>query len=351
MTVRDFRNLASLDLAIPPEGVVIIGDNGQGKTSVLEAIFYLVLFRSMRGSRDRELVRFGAAGFFVAGQSTARITAGYETAGKKKKVTVDGEQFTRLGDAVGRFTAVALAPADRTIVTGGPGERRRFIDVLLSLGDHRYLQRLSELKAVLRQRNAALRRGRTDEATIFDAPFASAAEYVITSRRKWVADWQDRFAEICSSLGQNGQVLLEYSPRRERPETLEMILAELAVTIDRDLATGSTGHGPHRHDLRITLDGRELRSYGSGGQQGTAAIALRLLETEVLTKRTGRKPVTLYDDIFAELDSTRQGLLLDAIKDSADSQVILAAPRDSEVPAEMFDRPRWTIKDGKIETG
>lgn len=349
LTVRNFRNIISLDCEFPKEGVVIIGDNGQGKTSLLEAIFYLVLFRSFRGARDRELVTFGADGFFVGGDVGQRLQAGYENSGSRKKVSIDGEPVTRLSDAVGRFTAVPLAPSDRELVTNGPGERRRFLDILLSLGDGQYLRRLAELKAVLRQRNSALRMGRGEEAAAFDGPFAKAAEYVTRVRREWVDSWQARYSEICGALGEKEISTIEYSPRRDDPETEETIQSELAVSLDRDLSSATTGHGPHRHDLRILLDGRELRHYGSGGQQRTAAIALRMLEAEVLTKRTGKRPVTLYDDIFAELDARRQGYLLDMIQDCDHGQVIVTAPRDSEVPMGMFERPRWTISGGRIE--
>ncbi len=349
LTIRNFRNIISLDCEIPPEGVVIIGENGQGKTSLLEAIFYLALFRSLRGSRDRELVSFGSDGFFVAGEVGQRIQAGYEISGQRKKVSIDGDPITRLGDAVGRFTAVPLAPADRELITDGPGARRRFLDVLLSLGDKQYLRRLSELKAVLKQRNAALRMGRKDEAAAFDGPFATAAEYIVRVRRQWADDWQTRYAEINTALGEAGTSSMEYSPRREEPETQETIRSELAITIERDLAGTTTGFGPHRHDLRILREGRDLRRYGSGGQQRTAAIALRLLEAEALTERTGDRPVTMYDDIFTELDAKRQGYLLDMMKDWDNTQVIVTAPRESEVPREMFDRPRWSINGGKIE--
>jgi DNA replication and repair protein RecF len=350
LTVRNFRNIISLDCEFPAEGVVLIGENGQGKTSLLEAIFYLVLFRSLRGARDRELVRFGSDGFFIAGEVGQRLQAGYEVSGQRKRVTIDGEPVTRLGNAVGQFTAVPLAPSDRQFVTEGPGERRKFLDVLLSLGDKQYLRRLTELKAVLRQRNAALRMGKGDEAEVFDGPFAQAAEYVTGVRREWVESWRARYGEICENLGERTESTIEYSPRRDSPETQETIRAELAVSLDRDLSTGSTGHGPHRHDLRILLAGKDLRNYGSGGQQRTAAIALRMLEAEVLTERTGERPVTMYDDIFAELDAKRQGNLLEMIQGLEKSQVIVTAPRDSEVPAGMFDRPRWTINGGKIET-
>jgi hypothetical protein len=133
LTVRNFRNLASLDVELPPEGAVIIGGNGEGKTNLLEAMYYLVLFKSFRGARDRELVRFGEAGFFVAGVAGQRMTAGYEVAGRRKKVTVSGQEVSRLADAVGTATGVVFSPHDREIIDAGPSARRRYLDILLSL--------------------------------------------------------------------------------------------------------------------------------------------------------------------------------------------------------------------------
>ncbi len=159
LTIRNFRNLASIDVELPPGGVVVIGDNGHGKTNLLEAIYYLVLFRSLRGAMDRELVRFGEAGFFIAGDASPRLTVGYEAAGKRKKVTADGQEIRKLSDAVGLVAAVALSPADRAMVDGGPAGRRRYLNVLLSLSDPSYLSALTDLRAAMKQRNAALKRG------------------------------------------------------------------------------------------------------------------------------------------------------------------------------------------------
>jgi DNA replication and repair protein RecF len=142
LTIRDFRNLLALDVELPPDGAVIVGENGHGKTNFLEAIYYLVLFRSLRGAKDRELVRFDEAGFFVAGTAERRVTVGYEVSGRKKKVTLDRVELKKLSDGIGTITAVAFSPADRTIVSGGPAGRRRYLDVLLSLSEPGYLSAL-----------------------------------------------------------------------------------------------------------------------------------------------------------------------------------------------------------------
>lgn len=353
LTVRQFRNLQSLDLEVPDRGVVVIGENGQGKTNLLEAIYYLVLFRSLRGAQDRELVRFGEPGFFVAGEADpGRVTAGYETATRRKKVTLNGVETSRLSEAVGTFLAVPFSPADVNLVSGGPSARRRYLDVVLSLSEPAYLTRLTELKSALRQRNAALRRGKPEEARRFDGPFAQAAEQVTAVRRRWIVRWRNRFGGLCREMGERTAAEMRYrTDSGDRGDGVDWWCGRLAETLDRDLRHGATTVGPHRDDLGLTLGGRDLRAYGSAGQHRTVAIALRVLEAETLAAARGRTPVTLYDDVFAELDEGRQARLLQLIRAALPGQAIVAAPRDAEVPAALFDRPRWQVCDGRVLAG
>jgi DNA replication and repair protein RecF len=355
LAVRSFRNLANLDVDLPEPGVVVIGENGQGKTNLLEAIYYLVLFRSLRGAKDRELVRFGDAGFFLAGQADGPVSAGYDATTRRKKVTVDGVESHKLSEAVGHTLAVPFSPADVAIVAGGPSARRRYLDVVLSVSEPAYLSRLADLKAALRQRNAALKRGRADEARAFDAPFAAAAAPVIARRRAWVERRRERFAALCKALGEASAAELRYrttdgGDRGDAGDTADAWRGRLAETLDRDLRHGATTAGPHRDDLRLSLGGRELRPYGSAGQQRTAAVALRLLEAETLAEARGTAPVALYDDVFAELDDGRQARLLELIRAVLPGQAIVTAPRDAEVPAGLFDRPRWQMVGGRLVT-
>lgn len=349
LRIRDFRNLASLDVQLPAPGVVIVGENGHGKTNFLEALYYLVLFRSFRGAQDRELVRFGEAGFFVAGAHRSRVTAGYETAGRRKKVTVDGGDVRKLAAAVGVVTAVVFSPADRVIVDGGPGGRRRYLDILLSLGEQGYLGHLAAMRNALRQRNAALRKAQAAEAEAFDEPFTRAATEVARVRDRWTACWRDRYVELCRALGESLAPEMAYRPKHHHPgQSPADLRSALAATLERDLRRGMTTVGPHRDDLELTLGQRDLRTYGSAGQQRTAAVALRLLEAETLTRARGDHPIALYDDVFAELDRGRQERLLDLIRETLPGQAIITAPRDSEVPNELLDRPRWRMTGGTL---
>ena len=350
LTTRNFRNLAALDVEFPHEGMVVLGENGHGKTNLLEAIYYLVLFRSLRGAKDRELVRFGAAGFFLAGEAGARVTVGYEIAGRRKKVTVDRAELQKLSDGVGHVTAVAFSPSDRAMIAGGPAGRRRFLDIVLALTVSGYLAALTGMRQALKQRNAALRLGRGETAQAFDAPFATAASEVAAARRSWAAQWSERYRELCTALGEEREANLHYSPDHHRTDdSAEHIRRMLGAALERDVRRGITTVGPHRDDLQLTLDGHDLRTYGSAGQQRTAAIALRLLEAQSLREASGAPPIALYDDVFAELDRGRQERLLALIGVSLPGQAIVAAPRESEVPPSLLALPRWHMRSGSLE--
>ncbi len=285
----------------------------------------------------------------MAGEGSRRVTAGYEVAGRRKKVTVDRVEAKKLADGVGQLTAVAFAPSDRAIVAGGPAGRRRYMDILLALSEPGYLAALSGMRQALRQRNAALRTGHGDAARVFDSPYAVAAGAVARARRRWAAAAAARFQDLCSTLGEPGPCSLQYAPDHHRDDdSADRIAAALERSLPRDLRRGMTTVGPHRDDLQLSLNGRDQRTYGSAGQQRTAAIALRLLEAEALAAAKGASPIALYDDVFAELDRGRQERLLALIRETMPGQAVVVAPRESEVPRELLDVPRWTMHGGTL---
>ncbi|MDE3053484.1 MAG: DNA replication/repair protein RecF, partial [Gemmatimonadota bacterium] len=181
LRLRDFRNFTRLDLALPAAGLVVVGENGQGKTNLLEAAYYLQLLRSVRGARDADLVRFGAAGFHVEGRVEAgpAVAVGFERGSRRKRVTLDGTPMARLSDAIGALPAVMFSPADVELVAGAPVARRRYLDIQLALTSRPYLAALQTYRGALARRNAALRdaarTGRADaRVTVWDAPLAEA---------------------------------------------------------------------------------------------------------------------------------------------------------------------------------
>ncbi len=352
LAVRSFRNLADAALDVPHGGAVLLGANGQGKTSLLEAIGYPVLFRSFRTAVDGELVRFGEAGFhvelvFLKGDRSHEVATTFRTAGRRKQLQVDGAPSARLVDVAGTWLAVTFAPEDVRLASGPAATRRLFLDRTLALSDPAYLAALSRYRAALAQRNAALRQGRADLAAAFDAPLAQAGAVVVARRTAWAALMAARFAALVRALGEHAaEASLAYHGHPELGDAASWP-ARLAEAGPRDLGRRMTTVGPHRDDLELRLDGRALRDYGSTGQQRSAAIALKLLELETIERATGRCPVLLLDDVFAELDQGRQGRLAALLFTGRAPQTFISAPRDDELPSGL-DLPVWRVADGRV---
>jgi len=369
LSLRDFRNLTRVQLDVPPEGMAIVGDNGHGKTNLLEAIYYLQLLRSARGARDQDVVRFGAQGFHIAAEATVErrrtLTAAFVRAGKKKKVTVDGTEPPRLSDALGSLPTVMFSPRDVELVAGAPSERRRFLDVALALTSRRYLTALQHYRAALVRRNAALRdaarRGESAgmaRAAVWEPALAEHGASLWSARVSWVERFSELFSSLCTAIGERGDARVRYATTAATsaawragasiPELVTILGDALATHRSADLRRGLTHAGPHRDDLDLTLDGHPLRGFGSAGQQRTASIALRLLEAATL-RGAGSAPLVLLDDPFAELDAHRSQRILELLgRSGVAHQTILAVPRSSDIPSEMTALPRYRIVDGVV---
>jgi DNA replication and repair protein RecF len=360
LSVRDFRNLRRIDLAPPPEGFALIGENGQGKTNLLEAIYYLRLLRSFRGARDRELVTFGASGFHLSAELHAararEIAVGFERTGRRKRVRLDGIDVERLADALGALPAVLFSPQDAALVAGAPGARRRFLDVTLALTSRSYLTALQRYRTALAHRSAAMREpGKSVAAleprvAVWEPALAEHGAVLLRARRDWVDAHEAHYAELCRAIGEHGTAHLRYASSVElgREDVAGALLASLERKRAIDIRRGLTHVGPHRDDLVLALDGQDLRTYGSAGQQRTAAIALRLLEAATLRTHTGTEPVVLLDDPFAELDMRRTGRILDLLNTEGRGQTILAVPREGDIPADLTRLERWRIWAGAL---
>jgi len=359
LAIRDFRNLRRVSLTPPAEGLALIGDNGHGKTNFLEAIYYLRLLRSVRGTRDADLVMFGAAGFHleaeVDGARTARVEVGYEAASRRKRVGIDGGDAPRLADALGAFPAVMFSPADAEIVAGAPALRRRYLDVTLALTSPPYLAALSKYRAALAQRNAALRPprgpspGADARAAAWEPALAESGAVLIAARRAWAAAQAARYAELCSAIGERGDARLRYaSPIEETGDDREALRAALERSRAFDLKRGITSTGPHRDDLALDLAGRELRVFGSAGQHRSAAIVLRLLESATVRAAGASEPVVLLDDPFAELDARRAARILELLGSEGRGQTLLAVPRATDIPVGLTRLERWRVSDGAV---
>jgi DNA replication and repair protein RecF len=382
LSIRDFRNLSRVEIEPPGEGFVLVGDNGEGKTNFVEAIQYLQILRSFRGALDRELVSFGKAGFYLAADlieaPVHQVGVGFVRAGRRKKATLDGVEPARLSQALGTFPAVVFSPQDVALVSGAPSMRRRFLDVVLSLTSPVYLAALQRYRASLARRNAALRdgfatdgrsrarRAAADDATdgsrggrqggsveervaVWEPALSEYGAVLWRERRRWVESNAEEFRDLCVAIGERGTPAMRYVGGGEDTDDLE---ATLRTALERkralDIKRGLTHVGPHRDDLALLLDEHELRTFGSAGQQRTAAMALRLLEAATLRAHAGREPVVLLDDPFAELDVRRSTRILELLDAGRRGQTILAVPRESDIPQGLTRLARWRISAGVI---
>jgi DNA replication and repair protein RecF len=361
--LRDFRNFADQRLEFPAQGVAIVGDNGQGKTNLLEAVYYLEIFRSFRGAPDEQLVRFGAEVFrvegrFGAGEEQVAVAAAFERRRKRKKVTVDGAEPSRLGDALGRPGAVIFSPSDVALIAGSPGGRRRYLDIVLSLNVPGYLEALQRFRQTLLQRNALLRRGAPPaQVGAWNDGLVAAGSRVVAARARWVADAAAGFARHYADIAGGTDARLAYEPSLAEWEDEAGIAAAFAEGLERgaerEARRGMTLVGPHRDDLGVTAQGAEggwvdLRVFGSGGQQRTAAVALRMIEADTLHATRGRDPLLLIDDVFAELDPGRSERILRWIEREEGGQVILTAPKPTDFQLRGAALPCWRIADGEV---
>lgn len=364
LRLRNYRNFGDIELEFPPAGVAIIGENGSGKTNLIEAIYYLEIFRSFRGAADDQLVRFGADVFHIRGEidadeRTLQIEAAYEPRTRKKRVAIDGAEPERIAAALGRIGLVVFSPSDVDIISKGPSERRRFLDIVLSVNQSGYIGAIQRYKQILRNRNAMLKSGKADALLLasWDDSLAEAGARVMLARSNWVAAHAASYRSKYEAISGGTPGMIRYVAGVRGLEILEDedkvradYRAELEKCIPRDRERGMTHAGPHRDHLEIEYgdDQVDLREFGSGGQIRTAAIALRMIEAETIHAARGRDCVVLLDDVFAELDAPRSARILELLEAEEKGQVILTAPKDSDVQLRGGHLETWHIAGGRI---
>lgn len=315
--VRDFRGYGAAEVALGPGLTVVHGRNGAGKTNLLEAIYFGCTGRSCRTSNEREVVRFGATAARVeVDTDAASLAVGFQP-GVPKRLAVDGAPVDRIVDAPGRPLVAVFLPDRLELVKGAPALRRAHLDALVAaLWPARAATRRSYAQA-LAQRNALLARirsGRSSRAPLgaWDAELARHGIALRDDRARAAELLSGPFAALCAELGLAGSAELSYRPRT-RARTADELAAELAARTDADVERGFSGHGPHRDELLLARDGRELRAYGSQGEQRLALLALLLAERAVLAAERGSPPLLLLDDVMSELDAERRALLVERL--------------------------------------
>ena len=321
LKLDQFRNYESLSLSFSDGINLFCGDNAQGKTNILEAVYFCGTTRSHRTSRDRELIRFGAE------ESHLRMQMHKETmdyrvdmhlrTGRPKGIAINGIVIRRASELIGLGNFVFFSPEDLGIIKNGPSERRRFLDMELCQLDKMYVSALSGYNKVLNQRNHLLRDlsfRPQDLSTldVWDEQLVRYGSILIRERAKFIARLDEIIRPIHEKLsGGREQISVGYECNVGEEEFAGAIRRRR----DRDLAVRSTETGPHRDDMSFTLNGIDIRRFGSQGQQRSAALSMKLAEIELVREASGESPVLLLDDVLSELDTNRQHYLLESIGD------------------------------------
>lgn len=353
--LRDFRTYERAAASLGTGLTVIHGANGAGKSNLLEALYFGCTGHSQRTRSERELVRFGAQAARVAvnlcdGERERELTVGFQP-GEPKRMTADGAAVERLTDVADRPLVSVFSPDRLELVKGVPSLRRAHLDQLVQAMWPSRAATRRDYARVLAQRNAliaGIRAGRASRATLpsWDQELARHALALRDDRAEIVGLLAEPFEHRSGKLGCNGELRLEYRPR-SRASDPEEFVAELQVHLEGDIERGFSTHGPHRDEVALLRDGRQLRSYGSQGEQRLALLALLLAERVVLAQQRGRVPLMLLDDVMSELDTTRRELLAAELRDGGQSMI--ATTDLSHVPgSEDHDVTCLTVTPGTV---
>jgi len=356
LTLRDFRTYEAAEVDLGAGLTVVTGRNGAGKTNLLEGLYFACTGRSCRTANERECVRFGAQVLRLElrceddeGQPHD-IAVGFQP-GEAKRLAVDGAPVDRLTDVSARPLVSVFLPDRLELVTGAPALRRAHLDQVVAALLPARAGTKRAYAAALGQRNAlvaSIRAGRAGRGSLpaWDAELARHGVALMADRAAVVDDLRPRFAAHAELLGLSGEPEIAYRPR-SKATTADELAQELAERVDSDLERGFTGHGPHRDDLTLRRDGRELRAYGSRGQQRLGLLALLLAEREVLAEERGAPPLMLLDDVMSELDAGRRKRLVDLLR--AGGQSLITTTDLAHVPGgEDADVVRLAIAEGAV---
>ncbi len=401
LALSHFRNYAHLEIELAPGITLLHGNNAQGKTNLLEAIFFLATGRSPHAGAERELIHWGAASepipfarvqakvrrgsgqtldleiVLVTGQERDSSAARAPTFPRvNKRIKVNGVNKRAL-DLLGNLNVVLFLPEDLDIVFGSPGERRRYLDTTLSQIDAKYSRALQQFNQVLEQRNALLKEFRersfnAAELEPWNNKLVENGAYIMARRAQTVESYNELTAEIHPRLTAKHELLrLQYQPTipldafaptenrqlglglTPPPAPLEQISTafrqQLAEMRTREVGAALTLVGPHRDDLRFYIDGVDMITYASRGQGRTIAVSLKMAEMELMRHETGEEPVLLLDDVMSELDKPRRAALSHAILNAP--QAIVSACDLDDFTEEFLARAKvWRVNEGRIET-
>ena len=319
--LQNYRNYGHLHIDLDKNTNIFYGDNAQGKTNLLEAVYVSGTTKSHKGSRDKEIIRFGESEAHIRVYVKKR-DARYKIdlhlkKNKSKGIAINGIPIKKASELFGIVNMVFFSPEDLNMIKNGPSERRRFLNLELSQLDKVYLYHLTNYNRVLNQRNVLLRESffnsdLKDTLPVWDEQLVNFGIPVIESRKNFIDRLNEIIYEIHYQLtGKKEKIKIVYEP----DVTPEWFSKQLALSQEKDFKLKTTTTGPHRDDINFLVEGVDIRKFGSQGQQRTAALSVKLAEIELVKQMIHDTPVLLLDDVLSELDSNRQTYLLQEIHD------------------------------------
>lgn len=353
--LKNFRNYKTLNMEFDQGTNILYGDNAQGKTNILEAVYVSGTGKSHKGSKDREMIRFGMDECHIKTilhkkDVPCRIDLHLKK-NKPKGIAVNKIPIKKASELFGVVNLVAFSPEDLSIIKRGPQERRRFIDLELCQLDRLYVYNLVNYNRILNQRNQLLkdlpfRPDLADTLDIWDMQLIGYGKKLIGRRKSFLAALDEKITELHGSLtGEREELHLRYEPDCEEEELADAVKRSR----ERDIKLKMTNIGPHRDDISFYIHENDLRKYGSQGQQRTAALSLKLAQIELVKQITGDLPVLLLDDVLSELDGKRQNHLLNHIRGI---QTILTCTGLDELIENRFEINRvYHIVNGAVLNG
>ena len=321
LELENFRNYKSLNIEFDSGVNILYGDNAQGKTNILEAIYVSATTKSHKGSKDREIINFNEdeahIKTFLDKEGLERRVDMHLRKSKSKGIAIDMVKIKKAAELLGLLNVVFFSPEDLSIIKDAPAQRRRFVDMELCQLDQSYLYNLNQYNKIINQRNKLLKEAGYNNdyremLGIWDMQLISYGKMIIERRKEFVKQLNEIIYGIHKKLsGNKEELVIKYNPCCEK-EDLERLVKS---NIDKDIRQKMTTVGPHKDDFAFISNGIDVRMYGSQGQQRTAALSLKLSEIEIVKEITKDKPVLLLDDVLSELDSNRQNQLLNNIGD------------------------------------
>jgi DNA replication and repair protein RecF len=313
ISIIDFKNIGDERLELSPEINCFVGDNGAGKTNMLDAVHYLALARSMQALADSQVVRHGKEAYIIEGKFCSdsgrheQVVCSYSRR-TGKRLKRNGKEYDKLSDHVGNFPIVVVSPADTALISDAAEERRRYVNRLISQIDRQYLAALIRYNTTLQERNKLLKNNPAEEMLlIYDQMLDMAATAIYNSRKEIIAKMRPIVEEYYAQLsGGREKIGIDYHSELEHTPLSELLLAAR----QKDIVNEHTTVGIHRDDIAFTIGDYTLRKYGSQGQQKSFLIALKLAEYRVVAESCGERPILLLDDLFDKLDMGRVAELL-----------------------------------------